>query len=292
MWIKFKYVLETQLKIMKKIDNGRPDTKQMRLNTIIFDALLIHPRFISFFLHLTFTLLGLLLNDPFFYTLNLFLITNQFKTINYILKSIIKNYGKLIVTFLFTILVIFCYSFILFLKFKDDENEDFPNLCNTFSTCFFNSINLGLRLGGGISDALDLSGNPSTDGFYWRFFFDLTFFIFIKLIFLNLIAGIIIDTFSEMRDEMTKRKYHLDNICTICGKTKFQLEKEGELFYDHLKKTHNIWGYLSYIVRLLTIRKSSFNGLETYIFEKTDNDDSSWIPQNVYLKKNKNYKRL
>ena len=36
---------------------------------------------------------------------------------------------------------------------------------------------------------------------YW-FFTDISFFIIIKLVALSLIAGIIIDAFSEMRDEL------------------------------------------------------------------------------------------
>lgn len=57
-------------------------------------------------------------------------------------------------------------------------------------------MNFGLRFGGGISDAYFLLPDPKAE-FYWgRFFLDITFFFLVKMVFLNLISGIIIDTFS------------------------------------------------------------------------------------------------
>ena len=290
LWLSFKYRLEIDLRTVRKENLGIKITPQLRLTTALFDSLLLHPRFISFFLHFTFTLLGLILDDWFFYTLNLFLLTNLSQTINYILKSIIKHYGKLLITLVLTILVIFCYSFLAYLYYRQNPHQDFEGVCDTFMTCFVNSVNLGMRLGGGISDAFNLVGDLQEDMslFFGRFFFDLTFFIFIKLIFLNLIAGIIIDTFSDMRDELTKRRNDAYNVCPICGKSRWQLEKEGILFRDHTNKNHSLWRYLYYMIRLRTVKASNFTGIEQYVSEKTNKDDSSWIPQNIYLKDNVN----
>jgi len=58
---------------------------------------------------------------------------------------------------------------------------------------------MGLRSGGGIGDAL---GQPEQDDdLYWnRAWFDLMFFIIIVIILLNIVAGIIIDTFASLRE--------------------------------------------------------------------------------------------
>ena len=65
-------------------------------------------------------------------------------------------------------------------------------------------IHYGLRAGGGIGDALQ---PPPfyTDLTYYseRFFFDVSFFLMINIIWLNIIFGIIIDTFAELRDDKT-----------------------------------------------------------------------------------------
>jgi hypothetical protein len=68
--------------------------------------------------------------------------------------------------------------------------------------CLMFVINLGMRSGGGIGDALEqISYQNDSQLFYGRFFFDLSFFILIIIILLNIIFGIIIDTFAELRDE-------------------------------------------------------------------------------------------
>lgn len=101
-------------------------------------------------------------------------------------------------------------------------NEDFESdLCKDYVGCFLNSINFGLRLGGGISDPFFLQADPNVQGYWGRFFIDVTFFFIVKMVFLNLIAGIIIDTFSELRDELNTREKDSKTVCFICGLTKW-----------------------------------------------------------------------
>lgn len=62
-------------------------------------------------------------------------------------------------------------------------------------------LNYALRAGGGIGDVVE---PPSTDDltpYLQRFFFDILFFIFIIIIWMNIIFGTIIDTFAELRDK-------------------------------------------------------------------------------------------
>ena len=57
-----------------------------------------------------------------------------------------------------------------------------------------------MRAGGGMGDNMMIVANDNTD-FYSRIFFDMSFYMLINIIFLNIIFGIIVDTFSQMRDE-------------------------------------------------------------------------------------------
>ena len=51
-----------------------------------------------------------------------------------------------------------------------------------------------------------------------RFIYDLTFFlIVIVIIFQNLIFGVIIDTFADLRAEKNRKEEQLKNDCFICG---------------------------------------------------------------------------
>lgn len=107
-----------------------------------------------------------------------------------------------------------------------------------------------MKFGGGISDILFLEVDIKSAHFWARFFFDLTFFILIQLIFLNIFSGIIIDTFSEMRQEMNLRNFHENNKCHICGINKWQVIKRNNNFHDHKNTTHYLWNYVYFIINL------------------------------------------
>ena len=61
-----------------------------------------------------------------------------------------------------------------------------------------------MRFGGGIADGLDVSDH-SAKNFLLRNVYDISFFIFVNVVLLNIIFGLIIDAFAELRDENTQR---------------------------------------------------------------------------------------
>ena len=82
------------------------------------------------------------------------------------------------------------------------NNDPESHLCDIIWHCFLTVIEQGLRAGGGIGDVLVIPSFDSKNYAYSRrFFFDLLFFILIVIILLNIIFGIIIDTFAELRDQ-------------------------------------------------------------------------------------------
>ena len=70
--------------------------------------------------------------------------------------------------------------------------------------CFITTFSLGIRLSGGIGDKLyevSLDDQPK----YWiRKVYDVLFFIVVVIMLLNIIFGIIIDTFAQIRDDKKK----------------------------------------------------------------------------------------
>lgn len=68
----------------------------------------------------------------------------------------------------------------------------------TLTTCF----NVGMTAGGGIGDGLhvaDYYTDKDNDHYWKRYVFDLSWFILIQLLFVQIIFGIIVDSFSELR---------------------------------------------------------------------------------------------
>jgi len=69
------------------------------------------------------------------------------------------------------------------------------DMCETLMDCFLYSLDEGLRNGGGVGDDMK-QPNLGSYKHYGRIVFDLSFFILVVVILLNIIFGIIIDTFA------------------------------------------------------------------------------------------------
>ena len=100
---------------------------------------------------------------------------------------------------------------------EDGTEEGKERACDTLLLCLITTMNQGLRNGGGIGDVLR---PPSMHEslFIPRVFYDMLFFFILIIIVLNLIFGVIIDTFADLRAEKQQKEDVLKNTCFICGK--------------------------------------------------------------------------
>jgi hypothetical protein len=166
-------------------------------------SLLEQPFPMSYMLHMLFTVLGLTYS-PIFYTFNLLLIINISTTTKFVLKAILLHIDQLGITFMLAIFVIFCYTILAMTSLFEQINvEAGNNVCNELYSCFFFVLNYGLRNGGGFAESL--TAIDTSKKFAGRTIFDISFFMLITVISLNIIFGIIIDTFSQLRDAQYER---------------------------------------------------------------------------------------
>ena len=91
--------------------------------------------------------------------------------------------------------------------------------------------------GGGIGLYFNYLPN---DQYGFKFLFSFLFFVFIVVIELNIILGIIIDTFSSLREKRDAAMSSILNQCEICGIEKFEFERYGKGFRYHSKYEHNV----------------------------------------------------
>lgn len=100
---------------------------------------------------------------------------------------------------------------------SESEESVKERACDTLIMCIVTTLNQGLRNGGGIGDVLR---RPSLkeNMFVGRVIYDLLFFFVVIIIVLNLIFGVIIDTFADLRSEKQNKEEVLKNTCFICGK--------------------------------------------------------------------------
>ena len=111
-----------------------------------------------------------------------------------------------------------CQGTLLLAQTNSEAGESIKErACDTLLMCIVTTLNQGLRNGGGIGDVLR---RPSLkeNMFVGRVIYDLLFFFVVIIIVLNLIFGVIIDTFADLRSEKQNKEEILKNTCFICGR--------------------------------------------------------------------------
>ena len=82
-----------------------------------------------------------------------------------------------------------------------------------------------------------------------RFTYDMIYIIFFGLLFGNIVSGIILDAFGELRDKTSSLEDDKSNLCYICNASRDKIEKSNSNFDDHIAK-HYLWNYIFYIINL------------------------------------------
>jgi len=109
-------------------------------------------------------------------------------------------------------------------------------------------------------------------------FFDISFWIIIIIIILNVVFGIILDTFGALRDEKMAVEEEIRTKCFICGISANTFQQKALGFKHHTKKDHNLWNYLFFFLFLDIKNKDEFTASETYVHEKNEAVDISYFP--------------
>eukprot|EP01034_Spumella_vulgaris_P042660 gene42660-52919_t len=119
----------------------------------------------------------------------------------------------------------------------------------------------------------------------WRLVDDVMFFIATMLM-LNILKGITIDTFVELRRELEIRVKDTSEKCFICGieKNTFNRTLDREAFRTHIKTDQNLWNYLYFIIYIWEQDKDDDDGLESYVRRCVEEMDLVWFPTNKAIR--------
>nr|XP_021136777.1 inositol 1,4,5-trisphosphate receptor type 3 isoform X2 [Columba livia] len=161
---------------------------------------------------------------------------------------------------------------------EETAAEQWERACDTLLMCIVTVLNHGLRNGGGVGDILR---KPSKDEslFPARVVYDLLFFFIVIIIVLNLIFGVIIDTFADLRSEKQKKEEILKTTCFICGLERDKFDNKTVSFEEHIKYEHNMWNYLYFIVLVRVKNKTDYTGPESYVAQMIKNKNLDWFPR-------------
>ena len=266
------------------------DTAPSRLFCIAYDTLLLKP-FLRNQSLLVFCSLNGFLETPYF-TLMLLDVVNISPTIQSLVKSVTTPGAQLgIVAYLFVIMVVIFASFGLQLfesdfiydEFyeddADDQSEPNPRGCHSVVSCAWLIMYRGVPAGS-LDAVLDNVDNRDSH-YLLRVGFDMLFFVVVGIILFNVITGLMVDTFSSLREEAAERIDKLTNECFVCGFTRTAYDDIGMTspsFDLHQAKHHYIWNYLFFIQYLNAKDETEYSGVESHVHQMLEANSQEWIP--------------
>uniref|UniRef100_A0A7G3B7G4 Ion transport domain-containing protein n=1 Tax=Lutzomyia longipalpis TaxID=7200 RepID=A0A7G3B7G4_LUTLO len=150
--------------------------------------------------------------------------------------------------------------------------------CDSFLMFIVRLLSLVLRNGVGVWVVLRAPSSQEAL-FVARVIYDLLFFFIVIIIVLNLIFGVIIDTFADLRSEKQQKELILKNTCFICGLNRSAFDNKTVSFEEHIKCEHNMWHYLYFIVLVKVKDPTEFTGPESYVHAMVKASVLDWFPR-------------
>ena len=239
--------------------------------------------------YLTLCALGLFAS-PFCFVVTLFDMVYRSPLLQKVIESVTVNSESLARTFMLVAVVVYHFALLGQLFFREDYQWQFINsegnatsvdLCATTMECVMTTFYLGLSYSGlaqGLDDVrIEWHADPQTARIRWLV--DLLFFIIVIVMLLNIIFGIVIDTFAQQRDLQAKTKENMENVCFICGIDRNSFDRKHRFGYDHhIHHEHNSMHYLAFLVHLRTKNRVEYTGPETYVSKLLEQGDLSFFP--------------
>jgi len=195
-----------------------------------------------------------------------------------VIKAVTQNLKQLLVTVCLMCMVMFIFTFVFFDRYHDHFKF---GECSTMLHCSLVMMNFGLRNGGGLADYVYDDSIGPVNELGGRYVADTLYFFVVGIVMLNIVFGIIIDTFSELRDEKNEKEEKTEEFCFICGieRNKFEQLGPGQ-FEEHTQPggDHNMWSYLRFLIYIAEQDEDDDDGLESFIRESLSTNNLDWIP--------------
>jgi len=192
-----------------------------------------------------------------------------------VIKSVTQNSDSLLWVLALMIIIIYIYSLIAFAFLRESFTPEDGEWCDNEWQCFATSIRLGVMSGAGLGEVLEADQydglTPTLRGFY-----DVSFFIVITVIAMNVVFGIIVDTFSELREEKYAIRDAMENECFICSRKRSEFEQKSKGFRHHTKHEHNMWAYIHFLMYVRSKDPTDFTSHEHFFFDALE-DETAYI---------------
>ncbi|XP_070173522.1 inositol 1,4,5-trisphosphate-gated calcium channel ITPR3-like [Littorina saxatilis] len=193
-----------------------------------------------------------------------------------VIQAVTRHGMSLIMVGILGLAVLFIFSLLAFAFYRDRLDQDNGQQCSTAYECFAAVVHHGVPEG-------MYQTFEQTQSFTRTLAiaaYTLMFFIIISLIGLNIISGIIIDTFSELRDAKWRIDEDMKRTCFMCSLESYHFEREPGGFEKHVKREHNQWNYLFFLIHLSETRPNDYSALELYVHRQRQKNSLNFFPLN------------
>uniref|UniRef100_A0A673MZI1 Inositol 1,4,5-trisphosphate receptor n=1 Tax=Sinocyclocheilus rhinocerous TaxID=307959 RepID=A0A673MZI1_9TELE len=246
---------------------------------------------VFFLLHVSYVIvcmLGLFVHE-FFYSILLFDLVRREETLLNVMRSVTKNGRSIFLTAALAIILVYLFSIVGFLFFKDDflmqvdrlpalkkmnvkesmscqsetcsnspfssnheEDEDgTERVCDTLLMCIITVLNHGLRNGGGIADVLRKLSKED-------------------LLFAKHVQYSVGSFFEEP---------FIFIICSSSGLERDKFDNKTVSFEEHIKSEHSMWHYLYFLVLVKVKDPTEYTGPESYVAQMIKEKNLDWFPR-------------
>ena len=261
-----------------------------KLKIILIDSLIANLEINIFFFSLILNILFIFFGNPIILSIELLFIVGIYPSLLNILKAFTTKFWNIIICLFFTYCIIYIYTWlsIFYLRSSFDfgkvfeyasDEEIYEPFCHSSVQCLLMLISYGTRSGGGIGDDLPLVSYKNEFNIYVsKFFYDMSFYIFITIIMGNVTFGLIVDSFGALRDKSYKYENDKNNVCFICQISRDRCLIKNIDFDYHVKYEHNIWNYVDFLCYLHFYDANNFTKVESLVWDKLINKNYDWIP--------------
>jgi hypothetical protein len=193
--------------------------------------------------------LGGLYNYIWLYVPCLLDMTQVFPYMSFLVEAVRRNAFGIAYTVILAITVLYMFSIMAFLFFKDQYGFNGHSGCVDPASCFKLHVDYGLSQpplwnGDSYIQSTVYFWSNSIGSAVFGSIYTIIYIILINLVMQSIISGLIIDTFSAMRSENERIEADMTSRCFVCGISKGALEKGGISFEEHTRRDHHSWNYV------------------------------------------------
>ncbi len=233
--------------------------------------------------YLALGLCGVLLH-PLFFTYHLLSVIFRYQRLVDVLQAFWGPIAEIILTLVFFLIIEYVFA-VLGYVYYPEMYKDYT--CYSLLSCFVITLDQTFKNNGGFGAFMTSiytsdTDNQTTSYNVGRLIFDqLSNFILLILI-VQILAGLIIDKFGEIREDSENMEEELKSNCIICGEKGDAIErKTGKTFDQHKEELHNLWCYILFIGYLKRKPKQDYNGIESCVYNQFKHENIGWLPYSL-----------